>query len=402
MSSLKRILSSRANGARSRGPVTPAGKQASSLNAVRHGLLAKCVVLPTESRVGFDILLDQHIQRFSPIDDVELGVIEEMVASLWRLRRTWAIETRLHADAINAQEPGDEIGRLAAAFTALAASPQLGLLHRYEARLHHMRQRALENIYLLRSTQLANEPAFDPPSPDSAADPTPATPTAPATPATPAPAPTPSKLAPPPLPNEPSFTPATPEEPLLPSGRLYLVITRGEAAASDEPQPAEPQAPLPQLPDAILPAPAQCPLPSPGTPDQRQSAGRDCGAPAPTTTNRLPARTPSAGKSRPAIAISRLGHRPEPPPGPIRHHTQRGLAVLRLLDPGRSASTGLLRTRRRRRPPQYSSGISHNCRRNLNPRRTPLDRLDLSGTEGISLTAWPARTHIPVLSSRFL
>ena len=137
MSSLKRILSSRANGARSRGPVTPAGKQASSLNAIRHGLLAKCVVLPTEARAGFDMLMDQHIQRYSPIEDVELGVIEEMVASLWRLRRTWAVETRLHDDAIAAREPGDEIGRITGAFTDLASSPQLALLYRYEAHLHN-------------------------------------------------------------------------------------------------------------------------------------------------------------------------------------------------------------------------------------------------------------------------
>ena len=67
--------------------------------------------------------MDQHIQFYNPINDVELGVIEEMVASLWRLRRTWAIETQMHADAIDAQPPGDEIRRLAAAFTELAATP---------------------------------------------------------------------------------------------------------------------------------------------------------------------------------------------------------------------------------------------------------------------------------------
>jgi len=137
MSSLKRILSSRANGARSRGPVTPAGKQASSLNAIRHGLLAKCVVLRTESRENFDILLAQHIDRYRPADDVELGGVEEMAATFWRMRRAWAIETRLHDDAIANREPGNEVGRIASAFTDLALSPQLALLHRYEARLRH-------------------------------------------------------------------------------------------------------------------------------------------------------------------------------------------------------------------------------------------------------------------------
>jgi hypothetical protein len=81
MSSLKRILSSRANGARSRGPTTPVGKQASSLNAVRHGLLAKCVVLTNECRENFDILLAQHLDRYRPADDVELSVVEEMASA---------------------------------------------------------------------------------------------------------------------------------------------------------------------------------------------------------------------------------------------------------------------------------------------------------------------------------
>jgi hypothetical protein len=206
-------------------PPHPPGKEASSLNAIRHGLLAKCVVLRTESRENFDILLAQHIDRYRPADDVELSVVEEMASVFWRLRRTWAIETRLHDDAINAREPGDEIGRLAGAFTDLASSPQLALLHRYEARLHHIRQRAFKIIHILRNTPpLPNEPTFDPPSP------------------APAPAP-PGKLAPPELPNEPTFAPASPTpatpaplaEPPLPAARVYLVISRGETPPPDEP-----------------------------------------------------------------------------------------------------------------------------------------------------------------------
>ena len=237
MSSEKRILSSRANGARSRGPVTTAGKKASSLNAIRHGLLARCVVLKNESRENFDILMGQHLDRYRPADGVEFSVVEEMASAFWRLRRLWAIETRLFDEAIGTREPGDEIGRMAGAFSELALSPQLALLNRYEARLHHVRQRAFKNIHILRNTPPPpDDPAFDTPSPDfAAAAPDPVPPATPAAtpaeleplilsneitfapPAEPAPAPPPAELAPQDCINEPTFAPpAEPDPPRNP------------------------------------------------------------------------------------------------------------------------------------------------------------------------------------------
>ena len=157
-SSLRRILASRANGARSQGPSTPQGKQRSSQNAIRHGLLARCIVLDKESRASFEALLTQHLDRLQPADGVEFGMVEEMVASYWRMRRAWAIETRLLEDAANAQGESDPVGSIAAAFTSLAASPALALMHRYETRLHLVYQRSLHNLLLLRTLAVRNEP----------------------------------------------------------------------------------------------------------------------------------------------------------------------------------------------------------------------------------------------------
>lgn len=161
MSSQRRIDSSRANGHRSHGPATPAGKLRSSQNALKHGLLSDTIVLPGESAECFDTLCTEHLQRFAPADGVERGMIEEMAASYWRLRRVWAIENEFLTAALDSQPAGagtSDLGRIAASFRQLAASPELALLHRYEARLHRMYQRAFYNVLLLQN--------FDPPAED--------------------------------------------------------------------------------------------------------------------------------------------------------------------------------------------------------------------------------------------
>ena len=158
MSSLRRILSSRANGARSRGPVTVEGKQRSSLNALAHGLLARCTLMHGESPEALEALLNQHLERLGPADGVELGMMQEMVAAYWRLRRAWAIETRTVDNHVAAQTAGDRLDRLAAAFSDLAAKPPAALLLRYETRLHLKYHRALQNLLLLRLAR-PNEPS---------------------------------------------------------------------------------------------------------------------------------------------------------------------------------------------------------------------------------------------------
>src|SRR5215472_10304635 len=121
MSSNRRVLASRANGARSRGPVTPEGKKRSSINAIRHGLLANCVVLECEDPANFRALLQQHIDRLQPADEMEFGMIEEMVSAYWRMRRGWAIETRTIDKAMASQTTGDALDRLVVATSGSTA-----------------------------------------------------------------------------------------------------------------------------------------------------------------------------------------------------------------------------------------------------------------------------------------
>jgi hypothetical protein len=159
MSSLRRVQSSKANGALSKGPVTPAGKQRSSLNALRHGMCAKCVVLDHESRENFLTLLQQHVDLFQPANEVEFGMIEEMCAAYWRQRRAWSIETALLEKQIALQPDGSNAERMANAFDHLAAAPTLPLLHRYETRQYLMYQRAMRTLIMLRTVTGPSDPS---------------------------------------------------------------------------------------------------------------------------------------------------------------------------------------------------------------------------------------------------
>ena len=160
MSSQRKTQSSRANGARSLGPVTVEGKRRSSQNASRHGLLAGQVLLEDEDPEGFEDNITDLVQRFQPADEVEYSFIEEMAVCHWRLRRTWTIEACMlqkQMDLVDLQPGDDGTGRTTDAFQNLAASPALAVIHRYETRMHRMFQRALKNLLLLRTLELPNE-----------------------------------------------------------------------------------------------------------------------------------------------------------------------------------------------------------------------------------------------------
>jgi hypothetical protein len=174
MISEKHSQAARANGARSRGPVTPKGKANSSQNATRHGLLAKTVVLSNENADLFAANVDELIERFNPADEIEMAAIEEMAAAHWRLRRNLAIEHAVLEAGLAIHPPAAGFRQTAAAFSDPANLPVLNLLHRYETRLQNIYQRAYRTLCLLRkSANRKPEPAPEPipPVPNEPIDP---------------------------------------------------------------------------------------------------------------------------------------------------------------------------------------------------------------------------------------
>ena len=89
----RRTQANKQNALKSTGPRTKAGKAASSVNAVQHGILSRHLILPSESRDEFDALLQQLMGEQQPVGTLEQALVERLAVALWCQRRLVAAET---------------------------------------------------------------------------------------------------------------------------------------------------------------------------------------------------------------------------------------------------------------------------------------------------------------------
>jgi hypothetical protein len=145
----------RANGARSRGPVTPEGKARSSMNAVTHGLSSRNVVLDHESRAAFDALVADFVRAVEPVGPLETALVHDLAAARWRLCRAWGMESAAIDLEVAAQAAQAAPATLTAlAFRNLAVRPgAFGLLSRYEARHRRSFDRTLQNLVFAQQSR---------------------------------------------------------------------------------------------------------------------------------------------------------------------------------------------------------------------------------------------------------
>jgi hypothetical protein len=161
----RRAEASRINGAKSRGPKTPAGKATSSINAATHGLTASVLTLERESNDRFAKLLQDFENELKPQSDVESGLVTTMALARWRTTRIWNIEKAVLDIAIeheidnhaatghttNAQFSADAFHRLA------DGSRVLAMIDRCENRYQRHFTRAFRDLLALRTHRRQEE-----------------------------------------------------------------------------------------------------------------------------------------------------------------------------------------------------------------------------------------------------
>ena len=101
MTSERQKAANRANARHSTGPKTPKGKAVVRLNACRHSLFARDVVLPEEDADAFEDLWNQVRAHFSPQGPIEEFLVNRVVNDMWRYRRWERAETALFHSRIH-------------------------------------------------------------------------------------------------------------------------------------------------------------------------------------------------------------------------------------------------------------------------------------------------------------
>jgi hypothetical protein len=171
------IQASRANGSKSRGPITEEGKLASSRNALKHGLLSEAVLIYGECEETFHTFNLEFTAALHPTNPIEEDLVNTMAVARWRRMRIWHLEKttleiqmeREHGKNPSANYPPDILESLA--FTALSDNSRaLDLINRYESRYDRQYHRAFRSLRDLRKNPQPTPPAEGPAETDSATD----------------------------------------------------------------------------------------------------------------------------------------------------------------------------------------------------------------------------------------
>ena len=134
------IEASRTNGARSRGPVTEAGKTRSARNATKHGLRGGPFdLLPGEDRKAFAALHTAVSSDWGPRDAYERRWVMELVNAMWRQDQLRGLELAMLTAAAAESPPSEATIRKLATFA------------RYGARIDKDIGRALQALRVLRN-----------------------------------------------------------------------------------------------------------------------------------------------------------------------------------------------------------------------------------------------------------
>jgi hypothetical protein len=164
-----KLAANQANAQLSSGPRTEAGKQISSLNALKTALTGKTVLLPTDDRAAYETLTNKLLNDFQPATPDERTLVQSLIDTIWRLERTMNLEFAIYTKG--SLEFADQFDHLAPAArnqmiqveTFLKYEKSIRNLNTQEARLQRKLVKdtaELQRLQAERHQQEAEKEAF--------------------------------------------------------------------------------------------------------------------------------------------------------------------------------------------------------------------------------------------------
>ncbi len=159
MSTRKQIAANRQNAKKSTGPRTTAGKQTVRVNALRHGLTGRTVVLPSDDLDLYKTHVKSLTASLKPEGPEEIQLAALIADDYWRLQRVKSIEDGIFAiqfaenETLATHPQADAALNQAKAF--LQHSKELERLTLYESRIHRNIKAATARLEKLQSDRRA-------------------------------------------------------------------------------------------------------------------------------------------------------------------------------------------------------------------------------------------------------
>jgi len=152
MPSPAQYAANRLNAEKSHGPTSPQGRARSSMNALRHGLTARVVVLPSEDMAAYKAFSKEIVDSLDPQTPVERQFAQTIADNQWRINRIRSIEDGMlgmghFESAGDFDAPNSEIHSAMTAARAFRENSKAFVnLSIYEQRLHRSMKDALRQL----------------------------------------------------------------------------------------------------------------------------------------------------------------------------------------------------------------------------------------------------------------
>lgn len=158
MVSEKQIVANRKNAKNSTGPKDTS---LTRLNALKHGILSDEVVLKGEKKRELEELGTKLRQELAPKGELEMLLVDRIVANIWRLKRTLKVESTLmsyqYDEGLN-DKWNNKAGDERYAFKGMLVGKDNEVLQRYETTIERQIYRALHELIRLQAARKGEKP----------------------------------------------------------------------------------------------------------------------------------------------------------------------------------------------------------------------------------------------------